>query len=74
MASGEVSGLQPTAFSVRDALDPRPGNLPDPDKVAPPWRGDGRPDLSARLARERLESHVAGILAAGASRDAALSD
>ena len=39
------------------------GYLPDPEKVARPWRDCGRPDLVADLARERLEAHVARILA-----------
>jgi hypothetical protein len=39
------------------------GYLPDPEKVAAPWRSAGRPDLSATLARRRLEAHVARTLA-----------
>ncbi len=38
------------------------GYLPDPEKVAAPWRSAGRPDLSATLARRRLETHVARTL------------
>ncbi len=39
------------------------GYLPDPEKVARPWRESGRRDLTATLARERLEAYVAQILA-----------
>ncbi len=46
-------------WELMDAI----GYLPDPDKVAQPWRRSGRHDLSADLARERLENHVTGVLA-----------
>jgi aminoglycoside phosphotransferase (APT) family kinase protein len=42
------------------------GYLPDPEKVARPWRESARPDLRAELARERLEAYVADILARAA--------
>jgi aminoglycoside phosphotransferase (APT) family kinase protein len=42
------------------------GYLPDPEKVARPWRESGRPDLSAAVGRERLEAYVAGIVARAA--------
>ena len=35
------------------------GYLPDPVKVARPWREAGRDDLATDLVRERLEAHVA---------------
>ncbi len=38
------------------------GFLPDPEKVAAPWRESGRPDLTAPLARRRLEAHLAWVL------------
>jgi hypothetical protein len=38
------------------------GYLPDPEKVAAPWRQCGRSDLTAELVRQRLEAHVAAIL------------
>jgi aminoglycoside phosphotransferase (APT) family kinase protein len=38
------------------------GFLPDPEKVAAPWRESGRSDLDVRLARRRLEAHLAWIL------------
>ena len=38
------------------------GFLPDPEKVAAPWRQSGRPDLAARLARRRLEAHLGWVL------------
>jgi hypothetical protein len=42
------------------------GYLPDPEKVARPWRESGRPDLSAAVGRERLEAYVAGVVARAA--------
>jgi aminoglycoside phosphotransferase (APT) family kinase protein len=39
------------------------GYLPDPDKVARPWRDSGFRDLGTERARARLEDYVAGILA-----------
>jgi aminoglycoside phosphotransferase (APT) family kinase protein len=42
------------------------GYLPDPEKVARPWRDSGCHDLTAELARERLEAYVADILARAA--------
>jgi aminoglycoside/choline kinase family phosphotransferase len=39
------------------------GFLPDPGKIAQPWRESGRSDLSAERARMRLEAHVDWILA-----------
>jgi aminoglycoside phosphotransferase (APT) family kinase protein len=44
------------------------GYLPDPDKVAAPWRESGRPDLTAALARRRLEAHLEWILERAAPR------
>jgi aminoglycoside phosphotransferase (APT) family kinase protein len=38
------------------------GYLPDPEKVARPWRESGRHDLTDGLARSRLEAHVDWIL------------
>ncbi len=38
------------------------GYLPDPVKVAQPWRDQGI-DLSDDLARLRLEEHLASVLA-----------
>jgi aminoglycoside phosphotransferase (APT) family kinase protein len=38
------------------------GFLPDPAKIARPWRESGRPDLTAERARTRLEAHVGWIL------------
>jgi aminoglycoside phosphotransferase (APT) family kinase protein len=40
--------------------------LPDPGKVARPWRDCGCHDLSTELACQRLEDHVAAILARSA--------
>lgn len=50
-------------WDVVDAV----GFLPDPEKVAAPWRMAGRPDLTAAVARERLEAYVSS-LRASASR------
>lgn len=38
------------------------GFLPDPVKVALPWREAGRADLGTELVRRRLEAYVAGVL------------
>jgi aminoglycoside phosphotransferase (APT) family kinase protein len=39
------------------------GFLPDPGKIARPWRESGRSDLTPQRARMRLEAHVGWILA-----------
>jgi aminoglycoside phosphotransferase (APT) family kinase protein len=45
-------------WSLIDAL----GFLPDPEKVAGPWRQSGRTDLTPGLVRQRFEAYVAAIL------------
>jgi aminoglycoside phosphotransferase (APT) family kinase protein len=45
-------------WSLIDAV----GFLPDPEKVAAPWRQSGRPDLAAQLARRRLEAQLSWVL------------
>ncbi len=39
------------------------GFLPDPEKVAAPWREAGRGDLTAGVARARLEAYVSSLRA-----------
>jgi aminoglycoside phosphotransferase (APT) family kinase protein len=46
-------------WDVVDAV----GFLPDPEKVAAPWRMAGRPDLTPAVARERLEAYVSSLRA-----------
>jgi aminoglycoside phosphotransferase (APT) family kinase protein len=46
-------------WDVVDAV----GFLPDPEKVAAPWRMAGRPDLTAVVARRRLEAYVSSLRA-----------
>jgi hypothetical protein len=56
-AAGGALGHDPYWWLI-DAV----GFLPDPEKVASPWRQSGRTDLTAPLARRRLEEHLAWIL------------
>jgi aminoglycoside phosphotransferase (APT) family kinase protein len=64
-AAGGRLSTEPTERAYWELID-AVGYLPDPEKVARPWRDSGRPDLSTELARERLEDHVADILARAA--------
>jgi aminoglycoside phosphotransferase (APT) family kinase protein len=61
-AGGELAGdgAERRYWELLDAL----GFLPDPEKVALPWRESGRPDITDALARERFEAYVAGLVAA----------
>jgi aminoglycoside phosphotransferase (APT) family kinase protein len=54
--AGGTIGEEPY-WALIDAV----GYLPDPEKVAAPWRAAGRPDLTAALARRRLEARLAAI-------------
>jgi aminoglycoside phosphotransferase (APT) family kinase protein len=56
----------PLAPSPYWALIDAVGFLPDPEKVARPWRESGRPDLTAALMRRRFEDYVAEIVGSGA--------
>ena len=60
-AAGGHLTADPTERRYWELID-AVGYLPDPDKVARPWRHSGCDNLSTELARERLEDHVAGIL------------
>jgi aminoglycoside phosphotransferase (APT) family kinase protein len=61
LAAGGQLATDPVERGYWELIDAI-GYLPDPDKVARPWRESGRHDLSTRLTRERLEAYVADIL------------
>jgi aminoglycoside phosphotransferase (APT) family kinase protein len=56
-AGGQLGG--DPYWDVIDAV----GFLPDPEKVAAPWRMAGRTDLTADVARRRLEAYVSSLRA-----------
>jgi aminoglycoside phosphotransferase (APT) family kinase protein len=62
LAAGGQLATDPAERAYWELVD-AVGYLPDPEKVARPWRESGRPDLSAAVARDRLEAHVAAIVA-----------
>ena len=66
-AAGGVLGDDPY-WGLLDAV----GYLPDPEKAAAPWRQSGREDLTAALARTRLEAHLAWILSSSPIQTAGL--
>ena len=59
-AGGELSrdAGERRYWGLLDAL----GFLPDPEKVAGPWRESGRPDIGEAIARERFEAYVAALV------------
>ncbi len=61
-AAGGRLATDPAERAYWELLD-AVGYLPDPEKVARPWRESGRGDLDPTLARVRLEGYVAQILA-----------
>ena len=57
LANGEEDPDAQRYWAVMDIV----GYLPDPSKVVQPWRDMGRP-VSDRLARARLEQHLASVV------------
>jgi aminoglycoside phosphotransferase (APT) family kinase protein len=64
-AAGGRLTIDPAERAYWELID-AVGYLPDPGKVARPWRAIGCHDLTTELACQRLEDHVAAILARSA--------